>query len=480
MVGKTEQPETGAETHDEIPKGPSEQFNSSLLQKATPEYLQELLMDKKQLQSMPNSFKHVELILEKEIAQVRERLFHKNGSIQMSNTDLPDPSGQIVTLQRKVYIPVKENPTYNFVGRLLGPRGLTAKQMEQDLGCKIMVRGKGSMRDKRKEDQNRGKPNWEHLQEDLHVLVSVEDYESRAELRLQRAVNAITIFLEQGLRTPEGADDVKKQQLMELAIINGTYRDPQHHHSRHPTISTTATSSQHSSPSPLSPSFIFDDFENKERQQAQVQQMTQQQQHHFLLQQQYLSMLSSQSAIAAAAALAHNPAAQLLAPAGLRFGTNPTPTPATASTPSAAVAAMNLAAVVMGGVPAISPVTSTATATAPIGGAISSDQLAALLGVANGAVSPNSAASSEASGQSMAAIAAGFPGTFPSLLPCTSANPSNPTTGTIIGSYSNAGDLENNSGSLKLRSTTVPAFKFYLSGLEHTYILFATLRTRKR
>lgn len=39
---------------------------------------------------------------------------------------------------------------YNFVGRLLGPRGLTAKQMEQDLGCKIMVRGKGSMRDKRK------------------------------------------------------------------------------------------------------------------------------------------------------------------------------------------------------------------------------------------------------------------------------------------------------------------------------------------
>ncbi|KAM7542359.1 hypothetical protein Aperf_G00000005182 [Anoplocephala perfoliata] len=201
MSENKDQPETSADGQSEDLKPPPEQFNSSLLQKATPEYLQELLMDKKQLQSMPNSFKHVELILEKEIAQVRERLFHKNGSIQMSNTDLPDPSGQIVTLQRKVYIPVKENPTYNFVGRLLGPRGLTAKQMEQDLGCKIMVRGKGSMRDKRKEDQNRGKPNWEHLQEDLHVLVSVEDYESRAEPRLQRAVNAIAIFLEQGLRT---------------------------------------------------------------------------------------------------------------------------------------------------------------------------------------------------------------------------------------------------------------------------------------
>jgi len=37
---------------------------------------------------------------------------------------------------------------FNFVGRILGPRGMTAKQLETDTGCKIMVRGKGSMRDK--------------------------------------------------------------------------------------------------------------------------------------------------------------------------------------------------------------------------------------------------------------------------------------------------------------------------------------------
>lgn len=39
---------------------------------------------------------------------------------------------------------------FNFVGRILGPRGLTAKQLESETGCKIMVRGKGSMRDKKK------------------------------------------------------------------------------------------------------------------------------------------------------------------------------------------------------------------------------------------------------------------------------------------------------------------------------------------
>ena len=39
---------------------------------------------------------------------------------------------------------------FNFVGRILGPRGMTAKELEQYTGCKIMVRGKGSMRDKGK------------------------------------------------------------------------------------------------------------------------------------------------------------------------------------------------------------------------------------------------------------------------------------------------------------------------------------------
>ena len=41
---------------------------------------------------------------------------------------------------------------FNFVGRILGPRGMTAKQLEQETGCKIMVRGRGSMRDKKKVD----------------------------------------------------------------------------------------------------------------------------------------------------------------------------------------------------------------------------------------------------------------------------------------------------------------------------------------
>ena len=45
------------------------------------------------------------------------------------------------------------------------------------------------------EDQNRGKPNWEHLNDELHVLITVEDSENRAKLKLQRAVDEVKKLL---------------------------------------------------------------------------------------------------------------------------------------------------------------------------------------------------------------------------------------------------------------------------------------------
>lgn len=42
---------------------------------------------------------------------------------------------------------------------------------------------------------NRGKPNWEHLSEDLHVLITVEDTQNRAKIKLQRAINEVKKLL---------------------------------------------------------------------------------------------------------------------------------------------------------------------------------------------------------------------------------------------------------------------------------------------
>ncbi|EYB85668.1 hypothetical protein Y032_0293g1600 [Ancylostoma ceylanicum] len=183
------------------------------------EYLSQLLKDKKQLSAFPNVFHHLERLADEEISKVRVALFQFE--FTKEEMSLPEPEGDVQITTEKVFVPAKEHPDYNFVGRILGPRGMTAKQLEQETGCKIMVRGRGSMRDKKKEELNRGKPNWEHLSEDLHVLIQCEDTPNRARIKLARAVDEVKKLL---VPAPEGEDELKRKQLMELAIINGTYR----------------------------------------------------------------------------------------------------------------------------------------------------------------------------------------------------------------------------------------------------------------
>lgn len=184
---------------------------------ATVEYLADLVKEKKHLTLFPHMFSNVERLLDDEIGRVRVALFQT----EFPRVELPEPAGDMISITEKIYVPKNEYPDYNFVGRILGPRGMTAKQLEQDTGCKIMVRGKGSMRDKSKESAHRGKANWEHLEDDLHVLVQCEDTENRVHIKLQAALEQVKKLL---IPAPEGTDELKRKQLMELAIINGTYR----------------------------------------------------------------------------------------------------------------------------------------------------------------------------------------------------------------------------------------------------------------
>lgn len=62
---------------------------------------------------------------------------------------------------------------HNLVGRLLGPKGLTLKRMQAETQTKMSILGRGSMRDKQKEEElrNGDDPSYSHLKEDLHVLI---------------------------------------------------------------------------------------------------------------------------------------------------------------------------------------------------------------------------------------------------------------------------------------------------------------------
>eukprot|EP00794_Sanderia_malayensis_P004539 gene4539-5136_t len=124
-------------------------------------------------------------------------------------------SEEVVKLSEKVIVPVKEFPKFNYVGKLLGPRGNTLKRLQAQTGTKMSVLGRGSMRDKEKEDELRASedPKFSHLSEPLHVLIEVEGVQSDAHLRLAGALSEIKKYM-----TPEN-DDIRAQQMQEMAYL---------------------------------------------------------------------------------------------------------------------------------------------------------------------------------------------------------------------------------------------------------------------
>ncbi|CDP05352.1 unnamed protein product [Coffea canephora] len=122
-------------------------------------------------------------------------------------------------LQKKLYIPMKEFPGYNFIGLIIGPRGNTQKRMERETGAKIVIRGKGSVKEGRLQQKRDLKPDPSE-NEDLHVLVEAETQES---------LDAAAAMVEKLLQpVDEVLNEHKRQQLRELAALNGTIRDEEY------------------------------------------------------------------------------------------------------------------------------------------------------------------------------------------------------------------------------------------------------------
>ncbi|PSR93320.1 Branchpoint-bridging protein [Actinidia chinensis var. chinensis] len=122
-------------------------------------------------------------------------------------------------LQRKLYIPMKEYPGYNFIGLIIGPRGNTQKRMEKETGAKIVIRGKGSVKEGRF-GQKRDLKYDPAENEDLHVLVEAETQEA-----LEAAAGMVEKLLQP---VDEVLNEHKRQQLRELAALNGTIRDEEY------------------------------------------------------------------------------------------------------------------------------------------------------------------------------------------------------------------------------------------------------------
>lgn len=95
---------------------------------------------------------------------------------------------------------------FNYTGLIIGPKGSNQKRLEEETGCKILVRGKGS--------QKEGQPPQPDDNEDLHVLIAGDN-----EIQVVKACEEIEkiIFADEDAR-----NNIRQAQLKIVAQIKNT------------------------------------------------------------------------------------------------------------------------------------------------------------------------------------------------------------------------------------------------------------------
>jgi len=154
----------------------------------------------------------------KEFEEMRHDAIQKMLLVNSEYKPPPDYKAPQIKVSDKVMIPQDNHPDINFVGLLIGPRGNTLKNMEKDTGAKIIIRGKGSVKEG-KVGRKDGQP-LPGEDEPLHAYVTATDPEC-----VKKAVNKIKEIIQQGVEVPEGSNELRKMQLRELALLNGTLRE---------------------------------------------------------------------------------------------------------------------------------------------------------------------------------------------------------------------------------------------------------------
>ncbi|XP_068015378.1 KH domain-containing, RNA-binding, signal transduction-associated protein 1 isoform X3 [Melanerpes formicivorus] len=185
---------------------------SSVKMEPENKYLPELMAEK---DSLDPSFTHAMQLLTAEIEKIQKGETSKK---EEEENYLDLFSHKNMKLKERVLIPVKQYPKFNFVGKILGPQGNTIKRLQEETGAKISVLGKGSMRDKAKEEELRkgGDPKYAHLNMDLHVFIEVFGPPCEAYALMAHAMEEVKKFL-----VPDMMDDICQEQFLELSYLNG-------------------------------------------------------------------------------------------------------------------------------------------------------------------------------------------------------------------------------------------------------------------
>ncbi|XP_013182602.1 PREDICTED: KH domain-containing, RNA-binding, signal transduction-associated protein 2-like isoform X1 [Papilio xuthus] len=171
------------------------------------EYMRELLSEKIKLNNgkFPLSTK----LLDQEVVRVQA-----NGRVPQNDSKYVDVyRDKAVKVTVKVLVPVKDHPKFNFVGKLLGPKGNTMKQLQEETMCKMAVLGRGSVRDRQKEEELRNSldPKYAHLLDELHVEISALAPPAEAHARIAYALAEVKKYL-----IPDTNDFIRQNQMRDM------------------------------------------------------------------------------------------------------------------------------------------------------------------------------------------------------------------------------------------------------------------------
>jgi KH domain-containing RNA-binding signal transduction-associated protein 3 len=128
---------------------------------------------------------------------------------------------------------------FNFVGKLLGPKGNSMKRLQEETMCKMAVLGRGSMKDRQKvinifctflsflkeivyfdyfksqEEECRASldPKYAHLSDDLHVEITAIAPPAEAYARIAFALAEVRKYL-----IPDNNDNIRQEQMREMEM----------------------------------------------------------------------------------------------------------------------------------------------------------------------------------------------------------------------------------------------------------------------
>ncbi|XP_070498746.1 KH domain-containing, RNA-binding, signal transduction-associated protein 3-like isoform X2 [Chironomus tepperi] len=184
--------------------GNDEEDESNLEGLKNYDYIKELIKERSQL----DSESHASRLLDQEIqnAKASGKPFRDQRYVDVYRE-------KQIRLVVKVIVPVKDHPKFNFVGKLLGPKGNSMRRLQEETLCKMAILGRGSMKDKKKEEELRqaADPKYAHLNDDLHVEISAIGPPSECYARIAYALAEVRKYL-----IPDSNDTIRQEQLREI------------------------------------------------------------------------------------------------------------------------------------------------------------------------------------------------------------------------------------------------------------------------